>query len=322
MGEPAELTIDHCQLSIVNSGPHSPTPPPPPIPHSPLRTPHSHPRLLAGDPLHLATWSAGPEREPWPDLGFVFLHAIGLTHHSWEAAAGRVAREYPALALTLPGAGESDLPPDGDYSLAGQARRILAAARAHWGEQGPRRWVLVGNSLGGAVALAAAVGGAQEIVSLVLVNAAAYRQALPGVGHLGHLPGMHWLVRAAPRWSIRAGLTVGSGRWGWTTDQHGHRCQQAFRRPGGSLAFLLMLRALYGPELSHLAPRYPRLEVPALVLHGQRDPLIPRWSSARLAQEIPTARLVPLPNLGHFPQEEDPRRVAELCLSAAPGRSG
>lgn len=261
--------------------------------------------------LQLSAFSLAPETFRGP--GFVFLHAIGLSHHSWEATARRVAAHGPAHALTLAGFGESDFAPDDDYSLRAQAERVLTGVRA----AGLREWILVGNSLGGAVALAAALAAPAESVGLVLANPAAYRQGLPWVGRLGLLPGMHHVLRAVPSWSLRAGLVIGSGSRGWTTAAHGQRCQQAFRRRGGSRAFALSLRALYGAELAALERRYPEVTAPTLLLRGERDWLVPRWVTQRLARALPNARLVPLPNLGHFPQEEDPGQIAELCLEFA-----
>jgi pimeloyl-ACP methyl ester carboxylesterase len=262
-------------------------------------------------PVQLAAWRGGGEGA----VGFLFLHAIGLSHHSWLETARRVAAARPVLALTLAGFGASDLAPDRDYSLAAQARRALAAAR----DAGPPRWVLVGNSLGGAVALAGALASPEQVAGLVLVNAAAYRRGLPWLGHLGRLWGSHHLLRAAPAWTLRAGIAVGAGTRGWTTAAHGQRCRQALGRRGGSDAFTRSLRVLYGHELDQLARRYPAVACPALVLRGEHDPLIPAWVAERLAGELPNARHALLPGLGHFPQEENPALLAEHCLAFSAG---
>jgi pimeloyl-ACP methyl ester carboxylesterase len=50
-----------------------------------------------------------------------------------------------------------------------------------------------------------------------------------------------------------------------------------------------------------------KVKAPTLILWGGRDRLLPPALGERLAREIPHARLVVFPGLGHVPQEEDPR---------------
>src|SRR5438105_13911053 len=113
----------------------------------------------------LGAWQAGPAALPASDVSALFLHGIGLTHHAWVPAAQRVAVEFPSLAVTVAGHGESDPAPDRDYSLRAHAARLLAVAD----EAGLERLVLVGNSLGGAIALAAALAEPERMAGLIMV---------------------------------------------------------------------------------------------------------------------------------------------------------
>jgi pimeloyl-ACP methyl ester carboxylesterase len=58
-----------------------------------------------------------------------------------------------------------------------------------------------------------------------------------------------------------------------------------------------------------------RLEIPALILWGRRDPVAVPAIAEALAGEIPRARLRWLDDLGHYPQLEDPARVAREVLA-------
>ena len=71
-----------------------------------------------------------------------------------------------------------------------------------------------------------------------------------------------------------------------------------------------MLRQLYGDDLDRMSARYPQIQCPTLVLHGERDWLIHLPHAERLAREIPKAELVRVPRCGHFPGEEAPAFVA------------
>src|SRR5579864_5577091 len=83
----------------------------------------------------------------------VLLHPIGFDLHTWESVIPYLCDGYRLLALDIPGHGQSDKPRGADYSVPVLAARILAFLD----EIGWRRAAFVGNSLGGGIALAAAL---------------------------------------------------------------------------------------------------------------------------------------------------------------------
>ncbi len=99
----------------------------------------------------------------------VFVHGLGGSATNWtdlmgllrqpgETPAGAAAGQIPALAgdaLDLPGFGFSPVPADGDYSIDAKARAVIEFIEQR------RRWPvhLVGNSLGGSVAVRVAAAG-------------------------------------------------------------------------------------------------------------------------------------------------------------------
>jgi pimeloyl-ACP methyl ester carboxylesterase len=62
---------------------------------------------------------------------------------------------------------------------------------------------------------------------------------------------------------------------------------------------------------SRWLPPLTRLDVPALLLWGNRDPVAVHAIAERLAREMPSSRLITLDGLGHYPQLEDPGRVVD-----------
>ncbi|MBB4956892.1 pimeloyl-ACP methyl ester carboxylesterase [Micromonospora polyrhachis] len=56
------------------------------------------------------------------------------------------------------------------------------------------------------------------------------------------------------------------------------------------------------------------IRVPVTVGWGRRDRLLPPWQGRRAMREIPAARLVSLPGVGHIPTYDDPDLVADLLL--------
>ena len=69
-------------------------------------------------------------------------------------------------------------------------------------------------------------------------------------------------------------------------------------------------RGLYWVEGFTILPELRKLRVPTLVIHGERD-FFPLASSARIAEAIPGARLVTLPDSGHFSYVDAPEQVHE-----------
>ena len=69
--------------------------------------------------------------------------------------------------------------------------------------------------------------------------------------------------------------------------------------------------------LAALAPRYPGLAVPVVVVVGDRDRMVPPRTSVRLHQLLPHSELVRLPDSGHMPQFTDPQAVLAAVDRAA-----
>lgn len=92
------------------------------------------------------------------------LHGAGLNAHTWDTTV--LALGVPALALDLPGHGDSSWRTDATYTGATLAADI-APALAEWTD-GPQ--VLVGQSLGGLTAAALAASHPELVRELVVVD--------------------------------------------------------------------------------------------------------------------------------------------------------
>ncbi|QSQ24812.1 alpha/beta hydrolase [Pyxidicoccus parkwayensis] len=97
-------------------------------------------------------------------LPVVFVHGLAGNASHWEAQLHHVSPARRAVAVELRGHGGSERPRDGDYSLEALAKDVAAAA------QELKRFVLVGHSIGGGVALACAAAHASRVAGLMLVD--------------------------------------------------------------------------------------------------------------------------------------------------------
>lgn len=103
----------------------------------------------------------------------VFVHGAGLNAHTWDRTIIDLAA--PALAVDLPGHGDSSWREDADYSPERNAEAVIRAIE-HWAEAPV---TLVGHSLGGLTAIHVAALRPELVAHLVLVD------VLPGIGGSG-----------------------------------------------------------------------------------------------------------------------------------------
>jgi len=271
-----------------------------------------HTRQIA--PPHQAEWldAAGMRwralRGGRGDTTVVLLHGYGEHLLTWRGIFDPVARRYRVLAVDLPGFGISDKP-KGPYTLAAQTERVRALLD-RWTE-GPL--VLVGHSMGGAIATATALDLPQRVVGVVLIAPAGLA---PGLGRIQDHMGERG--RAAVGWweSLRAFITPVHDPT-WLSEPPGMADYDPLQDPEYRAS---AARVLAEFDFAALGDRFGELRQPVLVLWGRNDPVIPFETGEHLARLLPCNRFAPLPAL-HRPQAERPDTVASLVLAflARPG---
>lgn len=115
----------------------------------------------------------GPAGRIWVDDGgpagtlpVVIVPSLAASAAQWREQLEALRRERRALLVEVRGHGGSDRPSDGDYSPDAMAADVAAAVDA----LGLERFVLVGHSMGGSVALAYAGAHPDRVAGLLLVD--------------------------------------------------------------------------------------------------------------------------------------------------------
>jgi len=98
----------------------------------------------------------------------LFVHGNGANTTQWRAQLDHLRPSRRAVAFDLRGMGRSDLPANGDYSVAAMANDVEAVANA----LGLKRFVIVGHSFGGAVVAQYVAKHPERIAGVVYVDAA------------------------------------------------------------------------------------------------------------------------------------------------------
>jgi pimeloyl-ACP methyl ester carboxylesterase len=277
-------------------------------------TPDAFPRArrltVMGVPT--AYLEAGPADGP----PVVLLHGLGATNASLLPCLADLARDHRVIAPDLPGFGNSAAPRVA-YSPAWYAAWLEAFQRA----VDARPAVLLGNSMGGRIALEAGLSHPRSVEALVLLAPSPafrkLRQLVPVMRlvrpELGRLP---MPVRhGAVVQVVRAMFSVPDRLPRAWYDAAADECVRVMRSPSHRQALLACARQIVVVEAHGrhgVWDRLPGLTPPALFVWGDRDRLVPAAFARHVVDALPDTTSVVLPDCGHVPQFEHPERTMLL----------
>jgi pimeloyl-ACP methyl ester carboxylesterase len=258
------------------------------------------------------------ERVAYRDAGsgevVLLIHGMAGCSDTWNAVLPRLARHYRVIAPDLLGHGRSAKPRT-DYSLGAFA----AGLRDLLDELGISRATIIGQSLGGGVAMQFLYQHPQYCRRLILIGSGGLG---PDVGWMLRLlaaPGAEFLLPViAPKAVVTLGNrlrpVLGALGLGSPTAEQTWMSYSSLSDPPTRAAFLRTLRSVVdyrGQAVSALSRLGVHLEVPSLVIWGDRDPIIPVAHAYSVQAARPGARLKVLPGLGHYPHVEAAGEVAD-----------
>lgn len=252
----------------------------------------------------------------WGEAGappLILLH--GFTGHarSWDHFAEAVAHRFRVLALDQRGHGDSDRPPDVDYSL----RTMAADLEAFTDALCPGRFNLVGLSMGGRVSILYASTHPDRVARLVLVDIGP-DIAPEGLARIRTMVSMapeefeseeqayHLLRAANPRYSesllrhrVKHGLTPRpNGRFAWKYDPAlRDQMRQGTR------------------DMSDLWPHLPRISCPTLIVRGTESDVLSPPIAKRMLEALSDARLIEVPDAGHTVPGDQPERFLTVTTA-------
>jgi pimeloyl-ACP methyl ester carboxylesterase len=246
----------------------------------------------------------------------VLLHGLGATNVSMLPTFWDLSADHRVIAPDLPGFGDSGKPlrSYNAHFYARWLKEFLSAVhieRAH----------LVGNSMGGRIAIEAALSYPEKVDRLVLLAPSpAFIRRREFVRLVGVLrPELALIPLPLPRRQVVAGL---KRLFAKPSRMAPHRLEAAvdeflrvFSTPKGRIAFFSAARQIYLEEPygdKGFWDRLPTLTTPSLFVWGERDRLVPPKFSRHVARALPNATSVILEDCGHVPQFELPERTNEL----------
>jgi pimeloyl-ACP methyl ester carboxylesterase len=249
-------------------------------------------------------------REAGAGEPILLLHGVPTSSYLWRRLLPRLAGFGRAVAPDHYGFGRSDKPADADYSVPGYVRYLEGFTAA----LGLDRLHLIVHDFGGPFGLAFAIAHPERVRSVVLLNTVFYSD-------------YEWHPLA------KIWRTPGDGEdlmAGWTRERFGEGLRKWLAHPenvtGADLdayyepiadpamraAILKLYRNTTPSEHPEWEERLRRLGVPALIVWGRRDPFLPPEWAERFHRDLAGSALAILDDAGHFVQEDQPEKVAQL----------
>ena len=268
--------------------------------------------------------TVGGVRSPVLDAGAgreaaVFVHGNPGSGEDWQMLVEGAGSFMRAVAPTMPGFGQAHKPPDFDYTVDGYARHLNLLIDA----LGIDRVHLVVHDFGGPWGLNWVAKHPSRVASVTLINIGVLR------GYRWHFMARIWRTpllgelsqATTTRAAFRALLKLGNPRG--LPLAFIDRMYADFDK-GTKRAILKLYRATSDidgfSQALHTALR--PLDLPALVVWGLADIYLPGRFADAQRETFPRARIVKLPDSGHFPYADNPQAVADAVLPFLRERCG
>jgi pimeloyl-ACP methyl ester carboxylesterase len=248
----------------------------------------------------------------------LLVHGLAGSGETWKHVMPALAGRFTVLAPDLLGQGQSDRPP-ATYSLsffAAMLRDLMDALAFE-------RATVVGQSLGGGVALQLAHDFPERCERLVLVNSGGFGRSLTFYLRMLSVPGFEsvfplfcspWIQTAGDRLN---GWLERSGRKPSPASEEIWRSYASLVDPDRRRAFFRSLGDVInsdGQAQSAIGRLHSGIHLPTLIVWGAEDPFIPVEQAHVAQQAIPGSRLEIFDGVGHYPHCERPERFVALLL--------
>jgi pimeloyl-ACP methyl ester carboxylesterase len=245
---------------------------------------------------HLHVRDSGPKTA----TAIIMLHGFGSSLQTWDPWAAALENEYRIVRFDLPGSGLSEPDPTGDYT----DKRSMALIEGLMDKLDLARANLIGNSIGGRIAWKFAALHPRRVLKLVLISPDGFASVGFAYGQAPTVPATVKLMKyILPKALVRMNLSAAYGNPAVLADKTVDRYYDLMLGPGTRQA---MIERMEQTTLEAPEPLLRSIQALTLLVWGEKDALIPFTNAGDYGRNLPNAKLVSFPGLGHLPQEEAP----------------
>lgn len=241
----------------------------------------------------------------------MLVHGSNASLHTWEPWVARLGDTYRILTLDLPGHGLTGTHESDVYTPEGQ----VAFVKELVDHLDLPPFVLGGNSMGGGVTLLYAATHPEDLVGIIPVSSGGMPReeeaSMPLAFQLAAMPVVNRLMHyITPREIVSEGLRHAIEDDALVTEAMVDRYYNLTLHQGNRAATGERFRGYARSGRGSMEDQIAEIQLPALVIWGENDWLIPVASGRAMAETLPNARLVVYPDVGHIAMEEVPDESA------------
>ena len=240
----------------------------------------------------------------------VLIHGSNASLHTWEPWVQILGKEYRIISMDLPGHGLTGQNPSGTYDSAtyvGVVDRLLTRLNV-------KKAIIGGNSMGGGVTWMYTLTHPEKVEAMLLVDASGQPSAKSGNIPIGFRLMRMPVIKEAARFiaprsifeaSVKTSMSVQSKIDAKLIDRY----WELNRYPGNREATMKRFANVQNMRAGN-TEKLATIKVPAMIMWGEEDNLIPVSAARWFADALPQAKLIIYPGVGHIPMEEIPEKSA------------
>jgi len=246
------------------------------------------------------------------DMPMILIHGFMGMAYDWRFNIQQLAKYFSVYALDLPGFGYSDKPLSFDYTSNGYAEFIASFLDAYRIE----RAVLVGNSMGGQIALMACLKYPERVAGLVLIDSGGYPKSVeflpfkllkvPVIGEIS----MALINRAIMKIMLKKGIYFDSS---FATDEVVNNYYGVYQTVNARRMPPMIMRRIMKDEAC-IALRLNEIKCPTLIIWGTEDRVISPSRAEMFRRDISNSSALMIAQAGHMPQIEKSKAVNKAVI--------
>lgn len=239
----------------------------------------------------------------------LLIHGTFSSLHSFDDWNEILKKKYRVIRLDLPGFGLTGPHPDHLYNIESYIDFIDAFLT----KLNIKSCSVAGHSLGGWLSWEFSLKYTNRVDKLILIDSAGYKgegnMPLPFV--IAQTPVLRNVFNYVPKAVIRRFVRQVFHDQSKVTDELVERYFELFHREGNKEAFVKLANSSYMHNTETLC----NLNVPVLIMWGDKDKWINVNRTSLFDQDLPDSEVIIYENVGHVPMEEIPEKTAEDLIS-------